>query len=215
MFTGIVEELGSIESVRPGTRSMVLAVKARHVLSDCRIGDSIAVNGVCLTVTSFTPSGFTADVMPETINRSALGNLRPGDPVNLERTLQAGGRFGGHIVQGHIDGVGRVKSMERDDNAVRVTIAAPPEVMRYIVPKGSVAIDGISLTVAVAGPSEFTVSLIPHTMSVTAMGRRRPGDPVNLEADIFGKYVEKFFEQRFPRQTRLSVEFLKEHGYEV
>ncbi len=229
MFTGIVEELGTVDSIRSGSRSMVLAIKAREVLSGCKIGDSIAVNGVCLTVTTFSPSGFTADVMPETMNRSALGQLKPGDRVNLERTMRAGGRFGGHIVQGHIDGVGKIKSMLKDDNAVRVTIEAPPEVMRYIVQKGSVAVDGISLTVATTGEKEFSVSLIPHTVSITTMGRHQPGGLVNLEADIVGKYVESFLDRRFGgagagEQGRgashrdssgggLTLEFLKDHGF--
>lgn len=220
LFTGIVEELGTVDSIRSGSRSMVLAIKAREVLIGCKIGDSIAVNGVCLTVTTFSPNGFTADIMPETMNRSGLAQLKPGDRVNLERTMRADGRFGGHIVQGHIDGVGKIKSMVKDDNAVRVTIEAPLEVMRYIVQKGSVAIDGISLTVAGLSEKEFSVSLIPHTLSITTMGRRQPGDLVNLEADIVGKYVESFLDRRFGSpggteagQGGLTIDFLKEHGF--
>ena len=191
MFTGIVEELGTIRSIRRGAASAVLSIGAEAVLSDLRIGDSVAVNGVCLTATGVDGSGFTADVMHETLQRSSLGALGPGSRVNLERAMAADGRFGGHIVSGHIDGTGTIAERRRDDNAVWYTVSAPPALLRYIVEKGSIAIDGISLTVASVEADRFSVSVIPHTAAVTVLGRKRPGDMVNLETDIIGKYVEK------------------------
>lgn len=191
MFTGIVEEVGALRSARKGARSAVLDIGARTVLEDAQVGDSIAVNGVCLTVTSLSADGFTADVMHETLRRSSLGTLRPGAPVNLERALPANGRFGGHIVSGHIDGTGVVRSASRDDNAVWYRIRAARDVLRYVVEKGSVAIDGISLTVASVSPDDFCVSVIPHTVAHTALSGKRAGDTVNLECDVVGKYVEK------------------------
>lgn len=191
MFTGIVEEVGALRSARKGARSAVLDIGARTVLEDAQVGDSIAVNGVCLTVTSLSADGFTADVMHETLRRSSLGTLRPGAPVNLERALPANGRFGGHIVSGHIDGTGVVRSASRDDNAVWYRIRAARDVLRYVVEKGSVAIDGISLTVASVSPDDFCVSVIPHTVAHTAFSGKRAGDTVNLECDVVGKYVEK------------------------
>ena len=194
MFTGIVEEMGTVKAIRKGPHSAVVEIQAQVVLEDLHIGDSIAVNGVCLTATAFSPAGFTADVMHETLNRSALALLRPGSRVNLERALAAGGRFGGHIVAGHVDGVGTVQRITRDDNAVWYTIAAGPEILRYVVEKGSIAIDGISLTVARVDGQSFAISAIPHTVSVTTLAHRRVGDPVNLETDVLGKYVEKLLQ---------------------
>lgn len=191
MFTGIVEEVGALRSMRKGAQSAVLSIGARTVLEDVREGDSIAVNGVCLTVTSFSADRFTADVMHETLRRSSLGSLRAGSPVNLERALAADGRFGGHIVSGHIDGTGVIRSISRDDNAVWYRIRAAREVLRYVVEKGSIAIDGISLTVASVTPDDFSVSVIPHTAAQTTLAKKRTGDVVNLECDIVGKYVEK------------------------
>ena len=215
MFTGIVEETGAVRAVRRGERSAVLSVGAEKVLSDLKIGDSVAVNGVCLTVTGRDAGGFTADVMPETLDRSALGALVPGSPVNLERAMVADGRFGGHIVSGHIDGVGTVLSTRRDDNAVWYTVRADPGLLRYVVEKGSVAIDGVSLTVASAGRDRFSVSMIPHTAAVTALGRKGPGNRVNLEADIIGKYVEKLLAPReeAPREGGITLELLAENGF--
>ena len=189
MFTGIVEELGTIRAVRRGAASAVLSIGASEVLSDLKIGDSVAVNGVCLTVTSLDDGGFTADVMHETLGRSSLGALAPGGRVNLERAMPANGRFGGHIVSGHIDGTGKVASVRPDDNALWYTISAAPELLRCIVEKGSITIDGISLTVAAVDETSFSVSLIPHTAAVTTLGKKRAGDTVNLETDIIGKYL--------------------------
>ena len=191
MFTGIVEEVGIVRQVITGSRSGEIAIQAEKVLAGTKIGDSIAVNGVCLTVTGLSADGFTADVMPETLRRSNLGSLRKGSPVDLERAMAADGRFGGHIVSGHIDGTGRIAQMKRDENAVVVTIAAARELLALVVEKGSIAIDGISLTVASVSDTEFSVSIIPHTADETVLLRKAAGDTVNLETDIVGKYVQK------------------------
>lgn len=191
MFTGIVEEVGIVRQVITGSRSGEIAIQARKVLAGTKIGDSIAVNGVCLTVTGLSPDGFTADVMPETLRRSNLGALRKGSPVDLERAMPADGRFGGHIVSGHIDGTGKITQMRRDANAVVVTIAASANLLALVVEKGSIAIDGISLTVAAVNDTEFSVSIIPHTADETVLLRKTVGDTVNLETDIIGKYVQK------------------------
>ena len=219
MFTGIVEEVGVLKSIRRGASSAVLEIAARTVLEDIHLGDSIAVNGVCLTATSFTGSSFTADVMHETLDRSSLAALRPGSRVNLERAMAANGRFGGHIVAGHVDGVGTVLETKRDDNAVWYTISAGPEVLRYVVEKGSITIDGISLTVARVGPESFAISAIPHTVAVTVLKDRKAGDKVNLETDIIGKYVEKLLttgpvQTAEPKQTSgITKDFLTRYGF--
>ena len=215
MFTGIIEELGTIRSIRRGAASAVLSIGAEAVLSDLRIGDSVAVNGVCLTATGVDGSGFTADVMHETLRRSSLGALGPGSRVNLERAMAADGRFGGHIVSGHIDGTGTIAERRRDDNAVWYTVSAPPALLRYIVEKGSIAIDGISLTVASVEADRFSVSVIPHTAAVTLLGAKGPGDVVNLETDIIGKYVERLLRPADTPAARsgISLEFLAENGF--
>ena len=215
MFTGIVEELGTVRAVRRGKSSSVLSIGAREILSDLNVGDSVAVNGVCLTATSVDSSGFTADVMHETLDRSSLGSLSAGSHVNLERAMSAMGRFGGHIVSGHIDGTGTITALRKDDNAVWYTVSAAPELLRYIVEKGSVAIDGISLTVAAVEESWFSISAIPHTVAVTILAEKRVGDTVNLETDVIGKYVEKLLRpQAKPReQSRITLDFLAEHGF--
>lgn len=188
MFTGIIEEKGKIQSVGGGK----LCIEAKKVLSGgTKIGDSIAVNGVCLTVTSMTDSSFTADVMPETLNRSNLGSLKKGSLVNLERAMAADGRFGGHIVSGHIDGRGKVEKLEKDGNAVWVYISADKAILNLIIEKGSITIDGISLTVAKVDDKEFAVSVIPHTGEETTLLSKNSGDFVNLENDIIGKYIKK------------------------
>ena len=216
MFTGIVEEVGTIRSVVSGGSSGEIAINARTILENTNIGDSIAVNGVCLTVTKMTDGGFTADVMPETLRRSNLGRLHIGDRVNLERAMAADGRFGGHIVSGHIDGVGTVAEMKRESNAVWVKISADNDILRLIVEKGSIAIDGISLTVAEVTDKDFSVSIIPHTGSETTLLQKRIGDRVNLENDIVGKYVEKLLQPKsVPSKTesKITMEFLREHGF--
>lgn len=191
MFTGIIEEIGEIKSVKKGAKSATLTIQGSVVTKDSNIGDSIAVNGVCLTATTISGNTFTADVMAETMRRSSLGELSTGSKVNLERAMAANGRFGGHIVSGHIDGCGTIRSFVREDNAVWVTIDAPSAILKYIIEKGSIAIDGISLTVAYVDEACFKVSIIPHTAGETTLLMKKPGDTVNLENDVIGKYVEK------------------------
>lgn len=218
MFTGIIEEIGTIARIRKGTASAVLEIQAKTVLEGTKIGDSIAVNGICLTVTGMHSGKFTADVMAETLRRSSLGDLQQGSQVNLERAMAADGRFGGHIVSGHIDGTGRIVMVAPEDVAVWVEIEASESLLRYIVEKGSIAIDGISLTVAKLTGQGFAVSLIPHTGAETTLLHRKPGDIVNLENDIVGKYVERFLtmptsgmEQQ--KQSGIDLDFLAGHGY--
>ncbi|WP_371370936.1 riboflavin synthase [Sporomusa aerivorans] len=215
MFTGLVEELGKVKNIARGAKSVRLTVAGKTVLADVKLGDSIAVNGTCLTVVDFSHDWFTADVMPETVDRTALSGLKPGDTVNLERTLRVGDRLGGHIVSGHIDGVGRILAKEQNDNAVIVRVGAAPEVMRYIIHKGSIAIDGTSLTVVDYGNDWFTVSLIPHTAGKTTVGLKAIGEPVNLEADIIGKYVEKLLGLRDAAKPaeKITFGFLEQHGF--
>lgn len=215
MFTGIVEEVGIVSGIRRGAHSSVLTVAAEKVTEDAEIGASIAVNGACLTVTAADKHSFTADVMHETINRTTLSQLKAGSPVNLERAVPVCGRFGGHIVAGHVDGIGRISEIKRDDNAVLFTICAGPDIMRYIVEKGSVAIDGISLTVAKVHSGGFSVSVIPHTLKMTVLGDRRMGDSVNLENDIIGKYVEKLMGAGGGQEQKkgLTREFLFNYGF--
>lgn len=191
MFTGIIEETGTLLSAAHGFDSCILRIRANVILPETKPGDSIAVNGVCLTATTVTPSFFTADVMPETLKRSNLGTILPGSRVNLERAMATNGRFGGHIVTGHIDGTGIISRIRRDDNAVWYTVDAAPAILRYIVEKGSVAMDGISLTVAQVTDRNFSVSVVPHTAGHTTLLDRSPGDRVNLENDCIGKYMEK------------------------
>lgn len=192
MFTGIVEELGQVKALSLRGNSGTLTVKAKKVLEGTKIGDSIAVNGVCLTVTNMKNNEFSADVMAETVRRSSLGALRDGSYVNLERAMAADGRFGGHIVSGHIDGTGQIESMRREENAVWVTIACADKILDLIVEKGSICIDGISLTVAAVTKRNFSVSVIPHTGEETTLLKKKAGDAVNLENDIVGKYIQKF-----------------------
>lgn len=191
MFTGIIEEVGLIRHIARGRDSAVLTIGATTVLEGTKLGDSIAVDGICLTVTSMGTDYFTADVMHETLNRSALSRFGTGCPVNLERAMPVTGRFGGHIVAGHVDGVGSIGLIRRDATAIWFTILAGPEILRYVVEKGSITIDGISLTVATVDAASFSVSTIPHTLVHTNLGMRRRGDLVNLETDIVGKYIEK------------------------
>ncbi len=216
MFTGIVEEMGTIRAIRRGRSSAVLDIQAKTVLSDVHIGDSIAVNGVCLTVTDFSPEGFSADVMHETLNRSSLSQLKNGSRVNLERAMAANGRFGGHIVAGHVDGVGTVTKLTQDDNAIWYTIRADANILRYVVEKGSITIDGISLTVATVDSDSFQISAIPHTVAVTVLKDRKPGDIVNLETDIIGKYVEKLLtapQAEEKPSSRITRDFLTQYGF--
>lgn len=191
MFTGIVQTIGAVAAVRDAARARRITVRAGSTVRGARVGESIAVNGVCLTITGLGRGTFQADVGPETLRRTTVGRLRPGDRVNLERPLTLSQPLGGHLVQGHVDAVGRVVARRGEGDAVWMEIAAPPPVMRYVVEKGSVAVDGVSLTVAGHRRGAFTVNLIPHTLAVTTLGFRQPGDEVNLEADILAKYVER------------------------
>ena len=211
MFTGIIEEIGTVRRIEHGAKGARLTIQAKTVLEDTRIGDSIATNGVCLTVVSMTGDSFSADVMAESLRRSSLGTLQGGSPVNLERAMAANGRFGGHIVSGHSDGTGPIASQKREDNAVWVKIKTPAPLLRYIVEKGSIAIDGVSLTVAAVTDTDFSVSIIPHTGTQTILLGKKPGDPVNLECDVIGKYVEKL---TAPHKTGgISTNFLAENGF--
>ena len=232
MFTGIVEEIGTIRSVTKDSKRFVLDIGCSRVLEGTKEGDSIAVNGVCLTVTTLHMGGFTADVMPETAHRSNISRMSGGTRVNLERAMAADGRFGGHIVSGHIDGTGQIESMRREENAVWVTIACTDKILDLIVEKGSICIDGISLTVAAVTKRNFSVSVIPHTGEETTLLKKKAGDPVNLENDIVGKYIQKFVDigrnsgadrGKMPDDENaagnakgnsgLSMEFLQKYGF--
>jgi riboflavin synthase len=193
MFTGIIEELGSVREVTPDEIGWRIEIACRDVLEDAVLGASIAVDGCCLTVVALGDGWWSADVQVETLERTTLGRLAPGDPVNLERPLRIGDRLGGHLVQGHVDGVAAVAAVEPEpDGSTRMTFAAPAALVRYVVEKGSVTVDGVSLTVTAVGDTgEFGVALIPHTLAVTTLGVRRPGDPVNVEVDVLAKYVER------------------------
>lgn len=214
MFTGIIEEKGTISKIMKNASQAVLTIKAQKIMEDIHKGDSIAVNGICLTVTAFSKNEFQADVMHETLNRTALKMLKPGSSVNLERAMAAGGRFGGHMVSGHIDGTGKIAEIKEDSLAIWYTIEAPPQILRYIVEKGSIAIDGISLTVAKVSESDFSVSIIPHTAKETTLLNKKSGDIVNLENDIIGKYVERLINFRAAdenehRSSGLTMEMLE------
>jgi len=219
MFTGIIEETGKIVSVQKGQKSSRLSIEGKLIFDDLKLGDSVAVNGVCLTVSSLSKTIFVADVMSETISRSSLGALKQGSLVNLERAMAANGRFGGHIVSGHIDGTGTVAGIKKDDNAVWITIDTSDKISRYIIEKGSIAIDGISLTVARESKNQFAVSIIPHTGKETTLLQKKPGDTVNLENDLIGKYVERFVglgrssDIEGSQKSGITAEFLMKSGF--
>jgi len=221
MFTGIVEEIGTVVSISKGVQSSKLTLQGDVIFEDMHIGDSIAVNGVCLTVTTKTSNTFTVDVMAETLRRSSLGSLTNGSKVNMERAMAANGRFGGHIVSGHIDGTGEIESFVKEDNAVWVTIKTPAKILKYIIEKGSITIDGISLTVAYVDNHCFKVSLIPHTAANTTLLSKQPGNIVNLENDIVGKYIDKLLhfkdnseeESIAKKESGISMDFLAKNGF--
>ena len=216
MFTGIIEEVGVIKNIKMGAKSAVITIQANTVMEDIHLGDSIAMNGVCLTVTSFDKNSYSVDVMHETLRRTNLGALKGGSRVNLERAMASDGRFGGHIVAGHVDGTGVITSMKQDDNAVWIDIETDASVLKYIVEKGSITIDGISLTVAQVDSRSFAVSVIPHTGMHTTLLEKKPGDSVNLETDMIGKYVEKLLgyqEQEQKPKSNITMEFLMENGF--
>lgn len=217
MFTGIIEEIGTIKSINSNGISSQLCISANKILEDTKIGDSIAVNGVCLTVTSIKSNLFTADVMAETLRRSNLGSLLPQSKVNLERAMPANGRFGGHIVSGHIDGTGTIVETKPEGNAVWIKINCSDNLLKYIIHKGSITIDGISLTVAKVTDSDFSVSIIPHTAANTTLLQKKSGDVVNLENDVVGKYIEKLLsfqkiDEQKP-QSKITEEFLRQNGF--
>ena len=216
IFTGIIEELGVVKSIAINGASGCITIKARKVLEGTKLGDSIAVNGTCLTVTSINSDGFSADVMAETVRRTSLSQVGKGDMVNLERAMILNGRFGGHIVSGHIDGTGTITKYTKEENAIWVTIKAPEEILDLIVEKGSICIDGISLTVATVSDRDFQVSIIPHTAKETTLIQKKVGSLVNLENDIVGKYIKKFMENKQESQSKresgLTMEMLEKYG---
>ncbi|MGR9048417.1 riboflavin synthase [Halobacillus faecis] len=215
MFTGIVEEIGTLKSVKNKTEALEVNISAKEIVTDVKLGDSISVNGVCLTVTDFTEQTVSFDVMPETYRATNIHELQQGDPVNLERAMAAGGRFGGHLVSGHIDGTGKIVSKKPESNAVYYEIELSEELIHYFVYKGSIAVDGTSLTVFGVDDSRVTISLIPHTMEHTVLGGKGPGDSVNIECDMIGKYVAHFLsgQNKEEPKARLSKQFLSDNGF--
>lgn len=214
MFTGLIEEIGYIEKITSQNSSGQLLIHAKAIQEGTKLGDSIAVNGVCLTVTNVTKTSFTADVMPETLRRSNLGNLQKGSPVHLERAMAANGRFGGHMVSGHIDGTGIISGKKQEGNAIRLFITANTPLLRQMIEKGSIAIDGVSLTVISVEQSQFSVGIIPHTSTQTILLDKKIGDSVNLETDVIAKYIQRFFENNSQHQEKpLTLEFLRENGF--
>ncbi|MBS4536147.1 riboflavin synthase [Clostridium sp. D2Q-14] len=215
MFTGLIEEVGVIDRISNGIKSAQITIKATNILEGVKLGDSISTNGVCLTVINLNKDSFTVDVMPETMRRSNLSNLKSGSKVNLERAMKLGDRFGGHIVSGHIDGVGIIKFIEEEDNATWVSIESSLDILKYIINKGSIAIDGTSLTVANVKDKIFKVSIIPLTKEETTLLTKKIGDKVNLECDMVGKYIERFmtFENESETKKSIGLNFLKENGF--
>ncbi|MCZ8512882.1 riboflavin synthase [Paenibacillus filicis] len=219
MFTGIIEEIGSMRRMAKQGQAMVLTIGAAKILEDVHLGDSISVNGVCLTVIAFDSSSFSVDVMPETFRRTNLERLSAGAPVNLERAMAAGGRFGGHIVQGHVDSTGIIASRTAEENAVVFRVAPKDEtILKYVIPHGSITIDGISLTVVDVEETSFRVSIIPHTLAETVLQYKKAGDEVNLECDVLGKYIERLLTYGKghgggSQASGLTASFLSEHGF--
>jgi len=217
MFTGIIEEKGSILNMHKGRTSASLTIGARKILDGMKTGNSIAVNGICLTVTSFTKTSFTVDVMPETMRSTSLGDLKEKSMVNLERALRLEDRMGGHMVSGHIDGIGTISSRKREDNALWLTIEAGMDILLYMVKKGSIAVDGVSLTIADLRDASFSISLIPLTQQETILEEKKEGDIVNIECDMIGKYVERFLSagnhEMAQKKSRIDMDFLREHEF--
>lgn len=213
MFTGIVEEMGRIESIIGGGKTLKIRISATIVLEDVRIGDSIAVNGVCLTVTEHDGFRFTADVMPETFRSTSLADVKPGSMVNLERAMALGGRFGGHLVTGHIDGTGMVIGRKREENALWLDIKPPPPLMKYVINKGSICLDGTSLTISSLKDDFFSVSLIPHTAEATILSHKKNGDLINIECDVLAKYVERLMTTSVKEKKGMSLDWVIEQGF--
>ena len=212
MFTGIIEETGIIKSIKNGAHSSQLTIHAKVVIADVKVGDSICTNGICLTVTSFGPDYFVVDVMPETIRQTSFSSLKTGNMVNLERALRLMDRIGGHLVSGHIDGTGKIARRWEEDNAVWFKVLADSSILRYIVDKGSVALDGISLTVTTADAGSFSVSIIPHTQSMTTLLHKKTGDLLNIECDVIGKYIEKLY-QKSSANLKIDIDFLAKNNF--
>ena len=215
MFTGIIEELGTVQGIKSQGSTLVLNIKAKKVLEEIKLGDSISVNGVCLTVTEFTHASFFLDVMPETFHSTSLAHLQQGSLVNLERAMSTNGRFGGHFVTGHVDTVGQIVKRERKENAIYIDIQYPNEFSHLALYKGSIALDGTSLTIFGTSDNQLTVSIIPHTAKESVLGMKKVGDKVNIEFDMIGKYLHSFFERKNPHnhKDRISIDFLKENGF--
>ncbi|WP_163527523.1 riboflavin synthase [Halobacillus ihumii] len=214
MFTGIIEEMGSVKNIKSKSEALELSIIAKEILSDIDLGDSISINGVCLTVTSYSDQSIEFDVMPETFRATNLHQLKQGSTVNLERAMAAGGRFGGHLVSGHIDGTGEIVAKKSESNAVYYEIELPDELIHYFVYKGSITVDGTSLTVFGVEENRVTISLIPHTMDHTVLGDKEPGDQVNIECDMIGKYVAHFLgKEPESSQSKLTKDFLDENGF--
>lgn len=215
MFTGLIEELGTMKKIIHRGNTLVLVIAAEKIMTDLHVGDSIAVNGVCLTVTKFTKDYFEADVMPETFKHTSLASLKEGSKVNLERAMAANGRFGGHFVTGHIDGTGTIQKRSHVENAILIEIEIPEEFSQFVLERGSIAIDGTSLTIFKAAPNSVTVSLIPHTAKEAVLGLKREGEIVNLEFDVMAKYFYSFMQKReaTPKSSGLTTQFLKENGF--
>lgn len=215
MFTGLIEEVGTMVGAFSSEKSMKLTIGAKKVLGNIKLGDSISTNGVCLTVSSFDSHSFTVDVMPETMRKTNLGKLKKGSPVNLERALMAGDRFGGHIVSGHIDGTGFIREYKDEDIATWLTVETKADIIKYIIPKGSIAIDGTSLTVVDIIENSFRVSLIPVTKEETVLLKKKVGDEVNLECDIVGKYIERLmtFNNDNKKTNTIDMKFLMDNGF--
>lgn len=216
MFTGIIEEKGTIQRMNRTGDAIVMNIRAKKILTDVQLGDSIAVNGVCLTVTQFSEESFSVDVMPETVRATSLKDLTIGSEVNLERAMSASGRFGGHFVSGHVDGVGTIRSKRREHNAVYYEIEVAPTLRKYMILKGSVAVDGTSLTIFGLTDDSFTISIIPHTLQETVIGNKDAGDIVNVECDMLAKYIEELLLQRSNAESKsegLTESFLRENGF--
>ncbi|MCV9888289.1 riboflavin synthase [Metabacillus halosaccharovorans] len=214
MFTGIIEEIGTIQNVQNSKEAIVFTIGAKHILHDVSLGDSISVNGVCLTVTEFSAESFSVDVMPETVRSTSLSQLKKRSPVNLERAMAANGRFGGHFVSGHVDGIGKITKKHQVSNAVYYEIQVPEELTSTLIHKGSITVDGISLTIFGLDKEKVVISIIPHTLGETILGTKGVGDIVNIECDMVGKYIKKFVSQQV--QTKgpsLSKSFLEENGF--
>lgn len=214
MFTGIIEEMGALQAIHRGGSSARISVMAKSVLRELKTGDSIMVNGVCLTALEITEKEFSADVSPETLRVTDLGNLKIGDAVNLEQAVRVNSRLGGHLVTGHIDGIGRIQARRKSDDTIFITVELPDELMKYCITKGSIAIDGVSLTVNHVGKQDIEVAIIPHTAEVTTLGLKMAGMTVNLECDLIGKYIERLMDERsgISKPTQIDEDFLRKKG---